>query len=360
MVKNKKPIYFDNAASTLVDSAVVASMLPYLSECYANPGSVHTAGRKAREAIEYARLIIAQSINAKPEEIVFTSGGTESNALALHNRKVVATAVEHPSVLEHADVVCGVDEFGAVDIDELEKKMGSVDIVSAIHGNHEVGTVNDIAAIGKLCHTQGVLFHVDASQSFLKVPIDVKMMNIDLLTLNAHKIHGPKGVGALYVRSGVKVTPLFRGGKQENGFRAGTENVPGIVGFGKAVQLWKGKYNLQMKKHRDMLITALIATGGVLNGHSTKRLCHNVNVSFNRLLGEDIVRHLDAQSIYVSTGSACTTQEVKPSHVLCAMGVSNERALGAVRLSLSRFTKKEDIKRAIDIIRSITTSLGQL
>ncbi len=379
-------IYLDNAASTMVAPEVITAMKPFFASSYGNPGSIHRFGRDAKEAIEQARKIIGDKIGAKPEEIVFTSGGTESNGLAIkgvlykteatvgfkknkNNKKgVVTTSVEHPSLLnvcrasEHDGFTVsfvGVNHEGFVNFRQLQEKITErTALVSVIHGNNEIGTVNDIRAIGKLCREKGVLFHTDACQSFLKEDIDVKKMGVDLLTLNGHKIHGPKGVGALYVREGVRLRPLFLGGQQEHEMRAGTENVPGIVGFGKAVELWKKDDVQKMTKLREKLIDGLLQIpNSQLNGSREKRLCNNVNASFKGIEGEALVRYLDQQMIMASTGSACTSHQIEASHVLRAIGLDDEWAGGTLRLSLSRFTTSAEIIKTVDTTQKIIAYL---
>ncbi len=388
-------IYLDNAASTQVAPEVVEEMKRFLNEAYGNPSSAHSFGLNAREAVEKAREIVARKIGALPEEIVFTSGGTEGINLAIkgtvtkQKNHVVTTTAEHQATLnvcreleEHQYPVSyiAVDRDGFVSARDIEHAITpKTALVSVIHGNNEIGTVNDIAAIGKVCRKKGVLFHVDACQSFLKVlrnpqisgtpkrqsvlkeQIDVQHMNIDLMTLNAHKVHGPKGVGALFVRKGVKLRPLFHGGNQEAGIRAGTENVPGIVGFGKAVELWKESDNEKMRKLRDHLIVLLLKIkDSRLNGNVKRRLCNNVNVSFKGILGDDVIKHLDQQGIMASTGSACTSHHVEASHVLKAIGLPDEWAFGSIRLSLSRYTTSPEIEQAALTLRTVVESLRKL
>ncbi|HLC19635.1 MAG TPA: cysteine desulfurase family protein [Candidatus Nanoarchaeia archaeon] len=358
------PIYLDNAASTMVAPEVVTAMQPYLTTWYGNPSSTHSLGRQAHVAIENARNIIAKKINAKPNEIIFTSGGTESNVLALTaSEKIMVSTAEHSSILncvKNSNVTyCPVDKNGFVDYIFLKKNIEKNLLVSIIHGNNEIGTINNIEAIGKLCRQRGALFHTDASQSFLKVPIDIQKMNIDLLTLNSHKIHGPKGIGALFVRDGIRISPLFRG-SQEKQLRAGTQNVPGIVGFAKAVELWKNSDNLYIKKLRDMLIKKLLSIPKTRLNGSKDRLCNNVNISFKNVLGETIVKHLDSQGVCASTGSACTSHQIEPSHVLKAISLPNEWALGSVRFSLSRYTTTEEINTAIALTKTIVASHRKL
>ena len=356
--------YLDNAASTKVAPEVVKAMQPYHTTFYGNPSSTHSLGRQAHDAIENARKLIAKKINAKPHEIIFTSGGTESNVLALSaSERIITSTAEHSSILncvKNSNVTyCPVDKKGFVDYLFLKKNIQKNSLVSIIHGNNEIGTINDIEAIGKLCKQRGALFHTDASQSFLKVPIDVKKMNIDILTLNSHKIHGPKGIGALFVRDGIHLSPLFRG-SQEQQLRAGTQNVSGIVGFAKAVELWENSDNLHIKKFRDLLIKRLLSIPNTILNGSKERLCNNINISFKNVLGETVVKHLDSQGICASTGSACTSHQIEPSHVLKAIGLPNEWALGGVRFSLSRYTTTEEINKTIALTKTIVASLRKI
>ncbi|HLD33792.1 MAG TPA: cysteine desulfurase family protein [Candidatus Nanoarchaeia archaeon] len=372
-----KPIYLDNAATTQVDPRVVASMQPYFTQFYGNPNSSHSFGQAAREAVESAREVIARRIGGQASEIVFTSGGTESNNLAVLGsfggvrNHVVTTTVEHKSVSEPCAAVrtfggkstfVPVDSSGIVDLGVLSRAITrKTALVSVIHGQNEIGTLQDIRAIGKLCVEKDVLFHVDACQSFLKERLDVGRMHIDLLTLNSHKVHGPKGVGALYVRDGVLLRLLVHGGRQEHGLRAGTQNVPGIVGFGKAAALWTERDNEHIARMRDLFVK-LIDTADIsaqLIGHRTKRLNSIVTYSFG-VDAVTMVEHLDSQGVIASTGSACTSHEILPSSVLKALGFDDARARSSVRFSFSRFTTAQDIKTAIEKIRLIVESLRSL
>ncbi|HLD33355.1 MAG TPA: cysteine desulfurase family protein [Candidatus Nanoarchaeia archaeon] len=363
-----KYIYLDNASTTQMDLRVVEAMQPYFTEHYGNPNSAHTFGEVAFDAVEISRAIIAKKIGAHPSEIAFTGGGTESNNMAIFGSSgdVVTTSIEHKSISEACRSLRGrnvsfaaVDPDGLVDFDSAEKHLTTkTGIVSVIHGQNEIGTVQDLRRIGKICSDKNVLFHVDACQSFLKEPINVRRMNIDLMTLNGHKIHGPKGVGALYVRDGVQLKPILYGGNQDHGLRAGTQNVPAIVGFGKAASIWTEKNNSYIKKMRDLFMKN-VRTFATLNGHRTKRLCSILNYSFG-VDGVTLVQHLNSQRIMASTGSACTSHEIVPSAVLKALGYSDERARSSARFSFSRFTTAEDIKTAGDKIKLIVKSLRAL
>ncbi len=375
-----KRIYFDNAATTKVDEKVVKEMLPYFSEDYGNASSQHDVGLKAKNALERSRKIIVKKINAKTGEIIFTSGGTESNNLALkglffanypHKNHIITTKIEHDSILN----VCkwletkgakitylNVDREGFVNIDELRKEITSKTfLVSIIHANNEIGTIQDIEAIGKICREKNVLFHTDACQSFTKVPIDIKKQNIDLVTLNAHKIHGPKGVGALYIREGVKITPLAHGGGHERKLRSGTENIPGIVGFAKAVDIASEKDIKKMTELRNELISRLLEIPNVsLNGSWDKRLCNNVNVSFNNVEGEAVGGYLENEGIYTSTGSACMSNTLETSHVLKALKLIPLQSNSSLRISISKYTTKNEIDYFLEKIIKIIKKLRNI
>ena len=357
-----KPIYLDNAATTQMDEKVVKAMLPYFAKEYGNASSKHALGAKARKAVESSRKTISARIGAKLSEVIFTSGGTEGNNLALKGaffarypkkNHIITTKIEHDSVLnpckwlenQGAKVTyLNVNREGFVNLKDIEKAITpKTFLVSIIHGNNEIGVIQEIKAIGELCKRKGILFHTDACQSFTKVPIDVNKMNIDLMTLNAHKIHGSKGVGVLYVREGIKLTLLLHGGGQEKGLRGGTENVPGIVGFAKAVQLMNQKDIDSMKKLRDKLINGLLTIKDVkLNGSFENRLCNNVNVSFKGIDGETLLTYLENEGIYASAGSACLANTSEKSHVLRAIGLSEKEIESSLRITLSKYnTSKE-------------------
>ncbi len=378
-VEKMNKIYLDNGASTKVDPKVVEAMKPYFTEKYGNPSSIHSFGREAKKALENSRKIIAKSINAKQEEIIFTSGGTESNNLALKGiafankdkNHIITTKIEHDCVLESAKwletqgfkvTYLNVDKEGFVNPKDLEKAITDKTIlVSIIHGNNEIGTIQDLEALGKICKKHNVLFHTDACQSYTKTEIDVEKQNLNLVSLNAHKIHGPKGVGALYIREGTKITPLQHGGGHEFSLRSGTENIAGIVGFAEAVKLADKGYINYMTKLRDKLIKGVLKIPNVkLNGPREKRLCNNANFSFKSIEGESIIGRLDLEGVSASTGSACSSKTLEPSHVLLAIGLTREDAHGSLRLSLSRFTKEEDIDCVIKILPNIVKKLRSI
>jgi len=372
-------VYLDNGATTKVADEVVRTILPYFKKYYGNASSLHDFGVKAKEALENSRKIMAKELNAEPEEIIFTSGGSESDNLAIKgvvyaNKKkgnhIITTKIEHPAVLaafrelflEGFKVTyLGVDKNGFINLNELKKAITKDTIlVSVIHGNNEIGTLQDIEQIGKLCKEKRVYFHTDAVQSFTKEKIDVKKMNIDLLSASGHKIHGPKGIGFLYIRKGINVKKIISGGKHENNKRAGTENIPGIVGFAKAVQLDK-KLN-QIKKLRDYMIKKIEKEiqDSKLNGDRNKRLVNNVNISFRYVEGEGLLMHLNDKGVAVSTGSACSSQSLEPSHVLTAIGLKHEDAHGSIRFTLSKYNTKEEIDYTLKELKTIVSRLREM
>lgn len=370
-------IYLDNGATTKVDVEVLKEMMPYFENEYGNASSLHSLGLNAKTAIENAREVLAKSINAKAEEIIFTSGGTESNNFALKsyafNNKdkgnhIITTKVEHKSILETCKWLekqgfkisyLDVDKDGFVDLKSLEKAITKKTIlISIIHANNEIGTINNLEIIGKICKEKNVCFHSDACQSYTKVDIDVNKMNLNLLTINAHKIHGPKGIGALYIKKGTNIKSWQNGGAHEMNFRAGTENVSGIVGFAKAVKIANKKDLEKIQKLRDKLIKGLLEIPDVkLNGPKENRLCNNVNVSFKGIEGEAIGGYLDSFGICSSTGSACSSIKLEPSYVLKAIGKTNEEANGSLRLTLSKYTTEKEIDFVLEKIPIIVKKL---
>ncbi|MBU1198852.1 MAG: cysteine desulfurase [Nanoarchaeota archaeon] len=358
-------IYLDNAATTPVDPKVLKAMMPYYTEKYGNASSGHTKGREAKDAMERARKVIARSIGAKTEEIIFTSGGTESNNMALKSiafenknkgNHIIVSKIEHDCVVNACKwlekqgfkvTYLDVNENGFVRVEDLEKAITKDTLlVSIIHGNNEIGTIQDLKKLGEVCKKHNVLFHTDTCQSYTKVDINVNKMNLDLVTLNAHKIHGPKGIGALYIRNGTNIKAWQHGGGHERNLRSGTENIHGIVGFAEAVkQGMSGKHVRYMTQLRDKLIKGVLEIPEVeLNGPvGDKRLCNNANFYFKRIEGEAIGGYLDLKGIASSTGSACSAHTLEPSHVLLAIGRSKEQANGSIRLSISRFTTEQEI-----------------
>ena len=370
-------VYMDNGATTVVDSEVVKTMLPYFTEKFGNASSVHGKGQEAKRVLEESRETVAKSIRAKPSEIIFTSGGTESDNLAIkgvvYNDKeknhIITSNIEHHAVLNTCKELekegfkvtyLDVDKEGFIDLEQLEKSItDKTALVSIMQGNNEIGTIQDIEKIGKICKKNSVLFHSDTVQSFTKTPLDVKRVNVDLLSFSAHKIHGPKGVGALFVREGVKIKPLYQGGAHERGIRPGTENISGIVGFAKAVSLCKSGHVEHMKKLRDYFIDSVLKDidDVLLNGPRKERLCNNANLCFRHVEGEGLGAYLDVNGICVSSGSACSSLELKPSHVLTAIGLNKELANGSLRFTLSRFTTKEDIDY---VLENLVKHVGKL
>jgi cysteine desulfurase len=379
-----KKIYMDNAATTPTDPRVLEVMLPFFTEVYGNPSSLHAFGQEAKHALEEARHIVAAFIGATPEEIVFTSGGTESNNCAIkgvaYERRdkgnhIITSKIEHHAVLEPChflekegfEVTCiPVDEYGLVDPADVEKAITEKTIlISIMHANNEIGTIQPIAEIGKIARGKGVYFHTDAVQTLGHLPIDVNELNVDILSASGHKLYGPKGVGILYVRKGVRMHPFMHGGDQEKGRRASTHNVSGIVGFGKAVELAKaemGKEIEQLTFLRDKLIKGIISTIGFtrLNGHPTQRLPNNVNVSISYVEGESMLLNLDMEGIACSTGSACTSSSLEPSHVLAAIGLPHELAHGSLRFSLGRSTSEDDIVYVLAVLPAIVGKLRSM
>lgn len=382
--KNKmaREIYLDNAATTKVDEKVVKAMLPYFDVKYGNASSSHGVGKIARDAVEKARAEIAKSINAKPEEIFFTSGGTESNNWALKElffvnqnsgkKHIITTKIEHPSIGEVCEMLkhlgarityLDVDKEGFIDLKQLEKEIQKDTLlVSIIHGNNEIGTIQNLEEIGKICKKKEIYFHADACQSYCKTKIDVVKQNIDLLTLNSHKIHGPKGIGALFIRKGVKIAPFMNGGGHEHGMRSGTENVSGIVGFAEAVKISNLGNIKKMNELRDYTIKKLLEIPRTrLNGAGgEKRLCNNINVSFGDVEGEAIGQHLEGYGIYVSTGSACASHTLKKSHVLKAISLNDLEINSSIRVTISKFTTKADIDYFIDVLKKIVEKLRKM
>lgn len=375
-----KEIYLDNAATTKIDPKVLKEMMPYFDVKYGNASSTHTKGREAKDALEYARRVIAKSVGAAAEEIIFTSGGTESNnfalkAIAFGNRErgnhIITTKIEHDCVMNTCKwlqtqgfevTYLNVDKEGFVNVAELEKAITPKTLlVSVIHGNNEIGTIQDLRAIGEICKKHKVYFHTDACQSYTKTELNVNKMNLDLVTLNAHKIHGPKGVGALYIRKGVNIKAWTHGGGHERNLRSGTENIPGIMGF---AQAWKeadsGKHVKNMTRLRDMIIEGIEKNipESKLNGpRGEKRLCNNINFIFSRIEGEAIGGYLDLKGISSSTGSACSSHSLEPSHVLQAIGMSKAESNGSLRLSISRFTTEEEVKYLLEVLPGIIKKL---
>lgn len=377
-------IYLDNAATTPLDKKVLEVMKPYFSEKFGNASSQHTLGLEAKRELEISRDTIAKSINAKSEEIIFTSGGTEANNFAIKGiifanpdkKHIITTKIEHDCVLNTCKwlekkfnirvAYLDVDSEGFIDIEQLKKSITSeTALVSIIHANNEIGTIQDLEEIGKICQEKNVPLHTDACQSYTKVPINVKKQNLSLVTLNAHKIHGPKGIGALYIKKELKdkITPLLHGGGHEFGLRSGTENIPAIVGFAKAVKLTKGKNIKHMRRLQEKLISSILKIPGTkLNGPKPgkDRLCNNINVSFGNIEGEALGGYLDAYGICSSTGSACSSHTLEPSHVLKALGMNDLEANSTIRLSLSRLNTEKEIEKTLEILPKVVNKLRKI
>lgn len=372
-------IYLDNAASTAVHNEVLQEMLPYFTENYGNPSSIHRFGRIATKAIDTARKRIADLIGATQNEILLTSGGTESNNTALfgimnQNKKkqLITSSVEHDAILEpckrlakegHSVVYLPVDGSGTVDIGMLKNAISKDTIlVSIMYGNNEVGTIQPINEITKICRQNNVLFHTDAVQAVGKIPINVKELSVDLLSISSHKIHGPKGIGALYIKSGIKIDPFVLGGGQENGLRSGTENVASIVGFGKACLLAQenlSKNIAYLSDLRDYLIDRVTKeiSHVTVNGHKENRLPNNAHFTFLGVNGEDLIIKLDENGIAASTGSACSVKTQKASHVLLAMGFSHEQITGSLRLTVGLDNTKQEIDKTVEVLKKIIAEL---
>lgn len=376
-------VYLDNAATTKVRPEVIDAMLPVFTEFYGNPSSLHTYAQEAKKLVEDARIKVQMALNAaSPEEIIFTGGGSESDntvlrgVIAMNSKKgkhIITSRVEHHAILHTleamqregiADVTyLPVDEYGMVSVDDVRNALRpDTVLVSIMFANNEVGTVMPIAEIGKLCRENGVLFHTDAVQAVGHLPIDVQAMNIDFLSLSGHKFHGPKGIGALYARKGLRFSPLILGGAQEKKKRAGTENVPGIVGLGTAIE-YAVEHMDEATEHMLSLRNKLI--DGIeksipdvkLNGHRTCRLPNNVNFSIKYIEGESILLMLDINGIAASSGSACTSGSLDPSHVLLAMGLKHETAHGSLRLTLSEYTTEQEIDYVLEVLPQIVERL---
>ena len=382
-----KKVYMDYGASTPVDKEVLSEMLPYFDKIYGNPSSIHGFGREAFDAVEDAREKVANLISAKPDEIVFTSGGTESDNLgvkgvAFKNKNkrgskgyhIITCAIEHPAVLEtckHMEKLgfnvkfLPVDEYGVIDLDELEKSISKdTFLISIMFANHEIGTIQPMEKIGKLAKDNDIVFHTDAVQAVCKTPVEVNKLNIDLLSISGHKIYGPKGVGALYVRKGVKLQTIVHGGGHERGIRSSTYNSPGIVGLGKACELGRSRLVKDMthlKNLRDLLIKkTLHIEESYFNGHPEKRLVNNAHFRFTAIEGESLNLMLDDKGIAAATGSACSSKKLEASHILLAIGLKPEEAHGSLRLTLGRKNTKEDVEYVSNEIPKIVKKLRKM
>lgn len=379
-----KRVYFDHSATTPVDKTVAETILEHMTEKFGNASSIHRFGREARKAVDEAREKVAALINAEPNEIFFTSGGTEGDNLALKgiayaNRKkgnhIITTAIEHHAILHTCEYLekqgfsvtyLPVDEYGMVKVEDVAKAITDKTIlISVMYANNEVGTIQPIAEIGCIAREKGIYFHTDAVQVAGNYPIDVKASKIDLLTLAGHKFHGPKGVGVLYIRRGVRIEEIQHGGGHERNMRAGTENVPGIVGLGKAAELAKNEMQEKITRIsglRDRIIKEVMEKipHTKLNGHPTQRLPGNANFSFHFVEGESLLLNLDLKGIAASSGSACTSGSLDPSHVLLAMGMTHEVAHGSLRITLGRGNTTEEVDYFLELLPEIVQRLRDM
>lgn len=376
-----RKVYLDNAATTALSPGVLEAMLPYFTQYYGNPSSVHAFGREAKQGLDKARDQVAKALHCEPSEVIFTGCGTESDNTVLlgvaqrygdKGKHIITTNVEHHAILHTCEYLekqgysvtyLPVDQDGLVTAEQVAAAIRPDTIlVSIMFANNEVGTIMPIQEIGVVCKEKGVLFHTDAVQAVGHIPVDVQAMHIDMLSLSAHKFHGPKGVGALYCRKGIRLPSYIMGGAQERGRRAGTENVAGIVGLGAAIQLATEQLEenrAKMTALRDRLMTGIQAriSEVKLNGHPTNRLPNNVNFSFKYIEGESILLMLDMNGIAASSGSACTSGSLDPSHVLLALGLPHEIAHGSVRLTLGDETTEEDIDYTINVLEKTVARL---
>ncbi len=380
----KKKIYLDYAATTPVDPQVIKTMLPYLNKKPGNTMSLHEFGQKARQALEKSRKQVADLMKANPDEIIFTSSATESNNLAIKGiafanrnkgRHIIISSIEHPCIIESSKWLekqgfkitqLKVDKYGLISPDQVKKAIKKNTIlVSIMHANNEIGTIQPIVEIGKICQDKGVYFHTDAAQSFGKITIDVNKMNIDLLTTSSHKMYGPKGAACLFIRKGTKIEPLLHGGEHEFGLRSSTVNVADIVGFGEACKIYLKKMKQESKrltKLRDRLIKGVLKNIELshLNGHPKKRLSNNANFWFDFIEGEALVMQLDILGIAASTGSACSSEKLEPSHVLLAIGLKPEQAHGSLRLTLGRWTTQKEIDKTLKVLVGVVDKLRKI
>lgn len=376
-----KYIYMDNAATTRVRPEVVQAMIPMLEEEFANPSSLHSAGQKVKEALEHARSVVASGMNAKANEIFFTSGGTEADNLAIQGvmkvfgkGHIITGKTEHHAVLHTVEELekagyeatyLDVDEYGRITPEVLiEAIRPDTKLITIMMANNEIGTIQDIKALAAVAKERGILFHTDAVQAFCNIPIDVKDLGVDLMSVSGHKIHAPKGIGALYVRTGVRFAPLCYGGAHERKRRPGTENVASIVGFAKAVELGIAELDRhvgRLSALRDRLIERVLTEikDSRLNGHPTMRLPNNAHFCFKYIEGEALLLCLDAKGIAASSGSACTSGSLEPSHVLLSIGLPHEIAHGSVRLTMSDETEDEDIDTVVEALKEVVFKLRQ-
>ncbi|MBN1280746.1 MAG: cysteine desulfurase NifS [Candidatus Thermoplasmatota archaeon] len=379
-----KRIFLDNASTTQVDTEVLNAMVPYFTRYYGNPSSIHAYGREAHEAVDAARGSVGKLLGAQDDEIIFTAGGTESDNLAIKGvaylnkdkrtspgPHIITSAIEHPGVLEacrHLEAqgfkvkYLPVDSQGLINLDDLRTSISkNTFLITIMFANNEIGTIEPIQDIGKIAQEHQVLFHTDAVQAVAKVPINVKKLHVDLLALSSHKIYGPKGTGALFIRNGVTLQPLIHGGGHEKGLRSSTYNVPGIVGLGKACQLAgrrMKKDTTHLKTLRDMLIKNILQLEeSYLNGHPTQRLVNNAHFRFTGIEGESLLLGLDKKGIATSTGSACSSKKLKASHVLLAIGLDPVQAHGSIRLSVGRKNTKTEMSYVTEALPEVVAKL---
>ena len=381
---DKKTIYLDNASTTRVRKEVLDAMLPFFIEDYGNPDSIHAMGRPGRDAVKVARAAIADVIGAKPEEIYFTSGGSEADNWAIKSsvlgphakgKHVIVSSIEHHAIINTCEYLeklgidvtyLPVDKYGIVSPETVEAAIRpDTAIISVMTANNEIGTIEPIREIGEVARKHKVLFHTDAVQAYGQIDINVDRDNIDLLSTSAHKLGGPKGIGFLYIRNGVKLDPLIHGGEQERGIRGGTTNVPGAVGFGKAAELAKGDMKERADKEialRDHLIKRVLEEipYSYLNGHPTQRLPGNANIRFAFVEGESLLMSMNMAGVCISTGSACASGSLDPSHVLLATGLKHEEAHGSLRFTVSAETSMEDIDYTVDTLKSVVGRLRSM
>ena len=374
-------IYLDHAATTPTHPEVVKAMLAFFSDAFGNPSSIYSYGQEGKGAVEEARTKVAELIGARSEEIVFTSGGTEADNFALKGvayanehkgNHIIASSIEHHAVLETCKflersgfkITClPVDKYGLVDPGDVKKAItNKTTIISVMHANNEVGTIEPVEEIGRIAGEAGICFHTDAVQTVGHLPVNVDKLGVDLLSVSGHKLYGPKGVGALFVRKGTRLVPLMHGGEHEKRRRAGTENVPAIVGLGKAAELARqgiGKEAERLTHLRDKLTKGLAGKIDYirLNGHPTRRLPNNVNVSIDFVEGESMILNLDLEGICASTGSACSSASLEPSHVLLALGIPPEQAHGSIRFTLGRENTEADVDRVLEVLPGIVAKL---
>ncbi|MBN1678589.1 MAG: cysteine desulfurase NifS [Candidatus Thermoplasmatota archaeon] len=380
----RRSIYFDHSATTSVLPEVADAMRPYFSDKYGNASSLHSFGREARSSIERARASVASLLGCDPSEVFFTSSGTEADNLAISGvatyrgrskGHIITTAIEHHAVLEPCErlrrlgfdlTLVPVSKDGIVDSGDVERAVrDDTVLISVMMANNEIGTIQPYKEVGSIAASHGIPFHTDAVQAIGKLPINVKADRVDLLSLSAHKFHGPKGVGALYVKKGTEIEPMIRGGGQERGLRSSTENVPGIVGLGVAAEIAKRDRERtcsKMKGLRDKLIEEIprLVPRAYLNGHPTKRLVNNAHFRFDFIEGEGLILQLDLKGVAASTGSACSTGSPDPSHVLLAMGISHEQAHGSLRLTLGRDNTEEEVVYLLGVLPEVVSRLREI